>query len=924
MTAELTMLAPAPDVPRPTDYDVLVVGSGIGGMESALKLGDMGYKVLLVEKEASVGGKMILLSKVFPTLDCASCISTPKMAATIHHPNITAMTYSRVDGIRRGPDGLFEASVTRKARYVNESTCTGCSLCETACTVAVPDQFNADLVARRAAYIAFPQAVPKKAVIDRAGSSPCSFACPAGIQAHGYVSLIRSGEYEKAYRLVLDATPLVGTLGRACYAPCEADCTRGSLEGTLPIRRLKRFVSDAHDASGDELGIEVAPPNGKRVAIVGSGPTGLTAAWQLARLGYAVKILDAAPVAGGFLRLAIPSYRLPEAVVERDIQNVRDIGVEIVTNTPVHDLAALKNQGFDAVLVATGTQRSTNLGVPGEDRLGVLGGTDFLRKVKVGQTLDLTGRQVVVVGGGNVAMDAARTARRLGATAVTVAYRRGRDDMPAHHVESADAEREGVEFSLQVAPLEVLGNASGAVSGLRCTKMRLGAPDASGRGRPEPIPGSELVIPCDLIVSAIGMSSDPSMFAGQLDADKRGLLAADPNSLQTGNPFIFAAGDAVNGPTDITRAVGEGRRAAHMIDRWLTGGAFDGFDDRLPVVDKDEVIARQKAFTFRAPSADGTTLVAAPTDFTEVEAPLSEAEAREAAGRCIDCAVCSECRECVAACPVDDCIDLHARDQQQDVTVGAVVVSTGFKLFAADLKPQYGFGVYKNVITGMQMDRLLAPTRPFNTILRPGDGKVPDRIAYVLCTGSRDEQVGNPLCSRFCCMYSIKQNQLLMGALPLADVTVHYMDIRAPGKRYDEFYEGAKSMGANYIKGRVADIVEKPDGDLILKYEDIENGGKIVEAEYDLVVLAVGVQPNHDAEQLFHVEELGVDEWSYVDEPEEDLNPGQTTIPGVFVAGAASGAKDIADSILHAGAAVAQVAAHLEQAKVAEKVTVLA
>ncbi len=214
------------------------------------------------------------------------------------------------------------------------------------------------------------------------------------------------------------------------------------------------------------------------------------------------------------------------------------------------------------------------------------------------------------------------------------------------------------------------------------------------------------------------------------------------------------------------------------------------------------------------------------------------------------------------------------------------------------------------------MDRLLAPTRPFNTILRPGDGKVPDRIAYVLCTGSRDETVGNPLCSRFCCMYSIKQNQLLMGALPLADVTVHYMDIRAPGKRYDEFYEQAKAMGANYVKGRVADIKEQPNGDLVLRYEDIENGGGIVEAEYDLVVLAVGVQPNRDAEQLFEVGELSLDEWNYVAEPEEDLNPGQTNIPGVYVAGAASGAKDIADSILHAGAAVAQVAAHLERAKI--------
>ena len=270
-----------------TDYDVLVVGAGIGGMESALKLGDMGYRVLLVEKEASVGGKMILLSKVFPTLDCASCISTPKMAASIHHPNVTTLTYSEVEGIEPVGEGRFQAKIKQKARFVDEAACTGCQKCETACTVAVPDQFNADLVARRAAYIAFPRPCPKKAVIERAGSSPCSYTCPAGIQAHGYVSLIRSGEYEKAFQLVLDATPLVGTLGRACYAPCEVECTRGSLEGPLPIRRLKRFIADIHYDQFDGPGVPIPEPNGHRVAIVGSGPAGLTAAWQLARKGYA-------------------------------------------------------------------------------------------------------------------------------------------------------------------------------------------------------------------------------------------------------------------------------------------------------------------------------------------------------------------------------------------------------------------------------------------------------------------------------------------------------------------------------------------------------------------------------------------------------------------------------------------------------------
>jgi heterodisulfide reductase subunit A-like polyferredoxin len=904
-----------------THYDALVVGAGIGGMESALKLGDMGYKVLLVEKEASVGGKMILLSKVFPTLDCASCISTPKMAAAIHHPNVTTYTYSEVEGIDK-TDGApaVHARIRRKARFVDEVACTGCQQCETACTVAVPDQFNADLVARRAAYIPFPQAVPKKAVIDRQGSSPCTFACPAGIEAHGYVSLIRSGEYEKAHRLVLDATPLVGTLGRACYAPCEAECTRGSLEGTLPIRRLKRFISDRHRDSGEELGIEVAPPNGRRVAVVGSGPTGLTAAWQLARLGYAVRILEAAPEPGGYLRLAIPSYRLPTEVVERDIDNVRALGVEIATNTPVRDLDGLRGEGFDAVLVATGTPRSTGLGVPGEDRLGVMGGPEFLRRVKLEQPLDVRGRDVVVVGGGNVAMDAARVARRLGAASVTVAYRRGRAEMPAHHVEADDTEAEGVRFAFQVAPAEVLGDADGAVNGLRCVRMRLGEPDASGRRRPEAIPGSETVLPCQLVIAAIGMSADTAAFRDLLPAQANDSLVADPETLQTTVPWIFAAGDVVNGATDITRAVGQGRRAAHMIDRWLDGRPLDGFDLRLPVVDKADVLARQAVYTPRPATSNGTTLVAEPVDFAEVEAPLTEDEARAAAGRCLDCAVCSGCSECVAACPVEGCIDLHARDRELEVDVDAVVLATGFRLFNADAKPEYGFGRFKNVITGMQMDRLLAPTRPFNTILRPGDGKVPERIAYILCTGSRDETVGNPLCSRFCCMYSVKQNQLLMGALPLADVTVHYMDIRAPGKRYDEFAEQAKAMGATYVKGRVAKITETPDGNLILHYEDIEHGGAIVEAEYDLVVLAVGVQPNLDPDALFPEGWVSLDEFRYVAEPEEDLNPGLTSLPGVYVAGAVSGAKDIAESIVHAESTAAQVAAHLERVHAASEV----
>jgi heterodisulfide reductase subunit A-like polyferredoxin len=294
---------------------------------------------------------------------------------------------------------------------------------------------------------------------------------------------------------------------------------------------------------------------------------------------------------------------------------------------------------------------------------------------------------------------------------------------------------------------------------------------------------------------------------------------------------------------------------------------------------------------------------------------MTEEEALHSAGRCLDCGVCSECHQCVATCPAD-CIDLAMKGKEVEAEVGTVILATGFELFPADAKPQYGFGRYRNVITGMQMDRLLAPTRPYNSVLRPGDGKIPDSIAYVLCTGSRDETVGNPLCSKICCMYSIKQNQLIMGALPLADVTVYYMDVRSVGKGYDEFYEQAKGMGAAFVRGRISEITEKEDGNLVLSYEDIENGGGLAQAEHDLVVLAVGVQPGADITRLFPEGGPSPDEYHYIGEADEDLDPGRTDMPGVFVAGAASGAKDIPESILHAGAAVAQAAAHIEKAKV--------
>ena len=572
----------------------------------------------------------------------------------------------------------------------------------------------------------------------------------------------------------------------------------------------------------------------------------------------------------------------------------------------------MRAEGYDAVLLAIGTHQATKLRVPGEDLRGVVRAADFLKAAKLGEDLDVKRKRVVVIGGGNVAIDVARTALRQGARAVQVISLESHEQMPAHPQEVQEAEAEGVNFkdSCGVAWIEGEDVVRG-VELLHCVAVL----DAKGRFSPRYADGSAGSLDCDVVVVAAGMRPDSGEFG--LPVNSNGTIQVAEGTLQTSVPRVFAAGDVVLGPSMITSAAGQGRRAAFMIDRWLQGQPLDPaeFDGAPATVDKAAVLGRQAAYSQIQPLVPLETGKLAPGEFYPDEETMTEEEALQSAGRCLDCGVCSECQQCVKVCP-PSCIHLDMQGSEVEADVGAVIVATGYTLFPADLKPQYGYGKHKNVITGMQMDRLLAPTRPYNAVLRPGDGKVPDSIAYILCTGSRDETVDNPLCSRICCMYSIKQNQLIMGALPLADVTVYYMDIRAVGKGYDEFYEQAKAMGADFVRGRVSEIVEKEDGNLVVQYEDIENGGGLAEAEHDLVVLAVGVRPNDDASRLFPEGELGLDDYAYVDEPEEDLNPAATNIPGVYVAGSASGVRDIPDSILHAGAAAAQAAAYLERAKV--------
>ncbi|MCJ7705749.1 MAG: FAD-dependent oxidoreductase, partial [Desulfobacterales bacterium] len=521
---------------------VMVVGGGIAGIQASLDLAESGFYVYLVESSPAIGGVMAQLDKTFPTNDCSMCILSPKLVEAGRHLNIMPLTYSEVAEVR-GEPGNFEVTVRKKPRFVDPSKCTGCGECPEACPVHIKSQFDEALVDRRAIYRPYAQAFPNIFTIEKGDRAPCGLTCPSGINAQGYIALIGAGKYKEALSLIWENLPLPGVLGRICPHPCEKECNRKDLDEPVAICELKRFVADQIKT---ELPTQKEEAKEEKVAVVGSGPAGLTAAAYLALKGYPVTIFEALPVKGGMLYTGIPSYRLPRDILSEEIKTIQSLGVEIKTNSPIGpDLTIddLFRQGYRSVFLGVGAHQDQKLNIPGEDNPNVIPGVVFLRKANLGQKVEV-GKRVAVIGGGNVAIDAARSALRLGSEEVTIIYRRSRDEMPAYEEDVKEADEEGIKFQLLAAPTEIILK-DGKISSLRCIRMELGEPDSSGRRRPIPVQGSDFSIEVDTVIPAIGQMPDLSFLKGmEIETTPQGTIKTDPMTFQTSKQGVFAGGDA--------------------------------------------------------------------------------------------------------------------------------------------------------------------------------------------------------------------------------------------------------------------------------------------------------------------------------------------------------------------------------------------
>ena len=975
----------------------LVVGGGIAGIQAALDIGDMGFKTYLVEKTPSIGGRMAQLDKTFPTLDCSACILTPKMVDVARHKNIELLTYSEISNID-GYVGNFKVTIRKKPRYVDMEKCTGCGECFDGCPVEMPDEFNMGNDNRHAIYLPFPQAVPMKTTIDKRGLHPCRDACPAGVGAPGYVTLVGRGKFYEALRVIKERLPFPSICGRICHRPCENACTRKDIDEPIGIAHIKRFVGDLelNIPTIETLPIET---RAEKIAIIGGGPAGLTAAHDLALMGYHTTIFESAPVLGGMMRWGIPAFRLPKEILEREISDILALGVRVQLNTKLgrdFTIPELFKRGYKTIYLAVGAQNGKKMNVPGEDFDGVYQSIEFLKEINLGRIIttplaeiddnlcigcgkcadvcyygviklqseennpkkqfptiykkylckgcgkcafvcpskaiklsgfkDIApkiGKKVMVIGGGNAALDAARSTLRLGADEVSILYRRTREEMPAEpDWEIDETEDEGVKLEYLVAPLEIVGDTKGHVKEIKCIRMKLlEEKDNSGRCKIKPIPNSEFTIKCDSVILAIGQEVDIDVLSKDVDLKftpwsskkvdpvsfprngfddveltKWSTIKVDPLTQETNIEGVFSGGDSVWGAGTVIEAIGAGKEAAISIDRYINGEDLRAGREEKPIIAEPSIEGVRKKGQVKMRYLP---LNERKGNFREVELGYSEEEAIEESRRCLDCGGCSECYECVQTCEAN-AICHDAKEEFVDINVGAIVVATGFDLFDAKEKPEYGYGKYKNVITGMEFERLVSSSGPTEGHVEIR-GKEPKNVVFIQCVGSRDKET-NEYCSRVCCMYTAKQAHLVREKIPDSKITIYYTDVRAFGKGFEEFYNRVQGEDVIYKRRELDDPIQiiTDKGKTIVKAK----GHPDIDA--DLVVLATGIIPREDSKDLSRILNINQSADGFLLEAHPKLRPVDTFTDGIFLAGCCQSPKDVPDTVAQASGAASR------------------
>lgn len=463
--------------------------------------------------------------------------------------------------------------------------------------------------------------------------SPCQNSCPAGVDVPRYIDAIRSRDYSLAVAIIKENNPFPAVCGRVCNHPCERRCRRSQIDEPVAIRELKRFAADYELAHSGSIREKPAPSNGRKIAVIGSGPAGLSAAYYLAKEGYAVTIYEALPVLGGMLRVGIPDYRLPKSVLDLEIDAILGLGVDVKTNVKIGrdiKLADLRSN-FDAVFIGIGAHKEQKLAIPGNNLPGVYSGTEFLKLLNMGQKPD-PGQKVAVIGGGNVAIDAARSALRLGASEVHLFYRREKQDMPAERVEVEQAQAEGVKMHFLTNPVRILSEGE-RVTSIELVKMKPGKFDSSGRRRPETVKGSEYKVDIDSVIVATGQVPETDVIDSKAGMVEKGVFVINETTMMTGVPGVFAGGDCVSGPATVIEAIAAGRRAALSIDRYLGGKAFMKYDGKhkrstIHKISEQPMIRRKPVCLAVADRLD---------NFNEVEAGYSEEDTVFEAGRCLRC-----------------------------------------------------------------------------------------------------------------------------------------------------------------------------------------------------------------------------------------------------------------------------------------------